>query len=196
MTPTTAYDLLDEHERQSVDDYIGYVIAEQRRKGDRIALALEAPIPFEYISRSRGALSRPLVRAAVAERIRTLADEQDLNPVRVVKELYAIAHSNMADYVQQEPFGDIIIKPLHKIPREKMAAIKTLKITPTLMGPRTELALYDKLPALKLLAEFTGLVAPEAPPVLEEYTRRAALTDQSSKAPEAVYAELLETCKA
>ena len=69
VTPTSAYDLLTEAERKAVDEYVGFAVGEQRKRHQPVAGALNMPIPSEYIRRSRQALYRPIVRAAIAERI-------------------------------------------------------------------------------------------------------------------------------
>lgn len=191
-TPTKAYDLLEEQERQVVDDYVAFVREDQRARNERIALALQYPIHHEHVRRSRGLLSRPIVRIAVAEKIQAAADEEDLNPARVIREHAAIAFSNMADYIQEQHFGDFTVKSPGTIPRDKMAAVKSLKTVPTMSGMRTEISLHDKVVSLKILAELMGLVAPDKPPVLEDYAKPKSIEDKSKEAPEKLYAELLE----
>lgn len=191
-TPTTAYDLLDENERRLVDEYVTYVLNEQKRRCERIALALNYPIASEYVRRSRGVLSKPLVRAALAERIRVLAEEQDISPTRVIQEHASIAFSNILDYFDPHPFGELVLKNLSDIPRDKMAAVKSIKTIPTSSGMRTEVYLHDKATSLKVMTELMGLVAPDKPPVLEGYSSSAkqeALIDQ--QAPEELYATLI-----
>ncbi len=192
-TPTRAYDLLDFNERQAVDDYVKFAISYQRSLNQRIALALDTPIPSEYVRRSKGALAKPLVRAAVAERLQAEANEQDLSPDRIIKEHANIAFSNIADYLTVGQFGDFSVKPLDTIPRQALSAVKSMKTIPGPWGLRTEINLHDKQMSLKVLTELVGLVAPDKPPVLEEYAkppRERALTEQ---VPEKAYLEYL--CK-
>ena len=40
LYPTKAYDLLDETERKAVEEYVQFVVSEQKRKNQRIDLAL------------------------------------------------------------------------------------------------------------------------------------------------------------
>jgi hypothetical protein len=194
-TPTRAYDLLEVHERQAVDDYINVTVAEQRANRQRIALALTRPIPSEYVRRSRGALAKPLVRAAVAERLQNLADEEDLSPDRVIKEHAYIAFSNIADYITVLPMGDFACKSLDQIPREALQAVKSLKTIPSPYGIRTEVVLHDKHPSLKVLTELMGLVAPDRPPTLAEYVKAAQPTSANSPttSSESEYLTMLES---
>lgn len=193
-TPSRAYDLLDLHERQAVDDYIKIALDTQRSKRQRIALALHHPIPSEYVRRSKGALAKPLVRAAIAERLQALADEEDLSPDRVVKEHSYIAFSNIADYINVMAMGDFSCKPIDQIPREALQAVKSLKTIPGMYGIRTEVVLHDKHPSLKVLTELMGLVAPDNPRPLEEYSKPVDVTPSKDNpaASEAEYLTLLE----
>lgn len=189
--PTSAYDLLDEHERAVVDEYMLYLRNEQNMRKERIAVAIEYPINPEYLKRSRGLLARPLVRAALAEKIRAAGEEQDLSPSRVIKEHATIAFSNIADYYESRGFGEVHIKDLTKIPRELMAAVKTIRTKPTMYGNHMEIVMHDKKESLKVFGELMGLVAPDRPPALEDYTKDSITARALQDAPEAIYAELL-----
>lgn len=192
-TPTRAYDLLEQYERQQVDEYVNYAVQQQHHKRQRIALALHNPIPSEYVRRSKGVLSKPLARAAVAERLQAHADEQDISPSRIIAEHAAIAFSNIADYMNVQPFGDFSVKPLHEIPRAALAAVKKLESIPSPYGIRTSITLHDKHASLKILTELVGLVAPDRPPPLADYAKPVTTQDAQSQVPEAAYVALLES---
>lgn len=194
-TPTRAYDLLEQYERQAVDEYVNFAIDEQNRLRQRIAHALAAPIPSEYVRRSKGVLARPIARAAVAEKLQAAADDQDLSPTRVVKEHAAIAFSNIADYLDVRPFGDFTVKSLDSIPRAALAAVKSMKTIPSPYGIRTEITLHDKHPSLKALGELMGLVAPDRPPALADYSKPPTAIAKGSDVPEIAYVEYLESCR-
>lgn len=192
--PTTAYDLLELYERQAVDDYVVFVTEQQHHRRQRIALALQLPIPSEYVRRSKGVLAKPLVRAAIAERIKEAASEQDLSPDRIIAEHAALAFSNVADYIYQGQFGEFFIKNIESIPRSALAAVKKMETIPTMHGMRTSVVLHDKQPSLKTLTELTGLVAPDRPPVLGDYVKPQAKTaENGGQEPETAYAALLES---
>ena len=192
-TPTSAYHLLEQNERQAVDDYVKYAIDQQYYRRQRIALALHNPIPAEMVRRSKGVLAKPLARAAVAERLTEAANEQDISPDRVIGEHAVIAFSNIADYLQIGHFGDFSIKNLDTIPRHLLAAVKSMKTIPSPYGLRTEITLHDKHPSLKVLTELMGIVAPDRPPVLAEYAKPAQAEQIGDSAPETAYAALLES---
>jgi hypothetical protein len=191
--PTRAYDLLETLERQAVDEYVKYAIEEQHRKRERIIHALYKPIPYEYIKRSKDALYKPLLRAAVAERINEEAVQQDLSPERTIKEFATIAHSQINDYMEDQGFGDFRVKSLDDIPPSKMGAIKSIESKPGMYGLSTKVTLHDKLPALKAMAEMQGIIASDKPPVLEDYVKPPVDTRVIEHAPQKAYTDLLES---
>lgn len=193
MIPTRAYDLLNELEKRSVDEYVEYAVNEQHRKRERIVHALHLPIPTEYIRRSKDALYKPLVLAAVAERLRELADEQDISPSRVIKEHASIAFSNIEDYIDAGAFGQIQVKDINRISTEKMAAVKSIEVKPGAFGLHTKIIMHDKHPSLKAMGELMGLVAPDKPPALFEYVQPPKVHDElTARAPDKLYSDMLE----
>lgn len=193
--PNRAYDLLDFDEREIVDGYLIYVQAEAARLGERIANALQRPIPSDMIRRSKGILNRPLVRAALSEVIHKASDEQDLSPHRLIKEIGALAHSNMDDYLTRGEFGAVEID-LGKCTRAQMSALKTFRIVPTIYGNRYEITLYDKQPSQRMLAEMMGLINNNSgdtpiPPLLGKADRQPKAIGGNSSNSEKDYAELL-----
>jgi hypothetical protein len=191
--PTRAYDLLEQHEKEIVENYVRYVVTEQNRLRERIIHALHKPIPYEYLRRSKDALYKPLLRAALSERIKEEADAQDISPSRVIAEYASIAFSQFSDYVKPGGFGEVVLKPIGEIEPEKMRAVKSIETKPGMYGVQTKLTLHDKLPALKAMAEMMGLIAPDKPPPLQEYVTPLTVTESElDKAPEVLYAELLK----
>jgi len=192
-TPTKAYDLLTEVERMSVDDYVAFAIGEQRRKNERIVHALNLPIPSEYIKRSRHNLLKAIVRAAICEKLQEAADEQDLSPSKVIKEHASIAFSNISDYLEHAGLGELKLKDITDIPKDKMSAVKTIETKPGLHGLTTKVVMHDKLASLKALGEMMGLIAPDKPAPLTEYVTPVVDEDDVvENTPEDVYAKLLE----
>lgn len=191
LTPTPAYSLLTDAERDAVDNYMGFILKEQKRINERIALALYKPIPQQFIKQSRGALAKPIPRAALAERIKEEADAQDLNPDRIIDEYKTIAFASMGDYFETGAFGESMLKDWKTITEDKLRAIKAVKVKPTMNGMQTELVLHDKKEALAILTKLTGLVAPDRPPLLERYVTDAK-EQEALDAPSDVYAQLLE----
>lgn len=192
-TPTDAYNLLTDAERNVVDDYISYVLATQKQRNERIALALNYPIPPEFTRLSRGAILKPLSRAAVAERIKEEAQKQDLSPDRLIREYAALAHSNHDDFFYIGNFGELIMRPWDEIPREKKAAVKTVRSETTMRGTKYEIVMHDKKGAMDTLAQLMGMVASKEAPLLEDYATSKSDSDRELlEAPADIYAQMLE----
>lgn len=99
-------------------------------------------------------LDRPLVTAAIHERINEIGSDTELSVNRVMRELVAIAFSNHQDYHAVDQFGCPTAN-MDDLPREKWAAIESVEIE---MDPRApnvvrkkKIKLYSKLDAIKLL---------------------------------------------
>lgn len=195
LKPTGAYDLLTPAERQIVDEYVEYAINKQNERKERIALAINYPIPPEFSSRSRGLILKPLPRAALAERIKEEGQRQDLSPDTLIKEYYNIAYSNVEDYFKVGDFGELVLKDWDSIPREKLAAIKKVNSKMTTRGIESEVILHDKRGAMDILAKLMGMVASEEQPLLEEYAtdkREQQKQQDLLNAPADAYAAMLE----
>lgn len=193
--PTRAYDLLTDSEREAVDGYVEFAVKQQRASHQRVLAALNMPIPSEYIRRTRQALNRPVLRAAIAERIIEIASEADISPDRAIHEYATVAFSDITDYLRAGYYGEPVLKDIHDIPPSKAGAIKSIECQPGHMGTKWKITLHDKLPALRELADLMGMTAPERPPVLAEYAKQEIREEQRKAvaAPEAEYTELLES---
>ena len=193
--PTRAYDLLTDIERKAVDEYVAFAVKKQRDRRQRVLAALNLPIPSEYIRRSRQMINRPVLRAAIAERITEEAAKYDVSPDRAVHEYASLAFSDITDFLDTGYFGEPSIKPLNQIPPDKAGAIKSIECQPGHLGTKWKITLHDKLPALKQLCDFMGMTTPEHPPVLTDYVRQE-IRDAEFKevvSPETEYTKLLET---
>lgn len=164
----SAYRQLRPHEKAFVDSYVASVERESNRRGERISLALHRAIPADVVEASRGLLDRPMVRAAIAERITDIAAQNELTPHRVIKEWMGIAFSSVGDYMEigedGQPWFD-----LTKCTPEQLAAIKSIKIEEQgdgLSRPKKrkfEFVLHDKIAGLDALAKYMGLQQPDNP---------------------------------
>lgn len=151
---TSAYRQLQPAERAYVDGYVSHAEALAQRLGEHISLALYRPIPDDVKEASRGLLDRPLVLAAIHERITEIGSDTELSINRVARELVAIAFSNHQDYHMVDQFGCPTAN-MDDLPREKWAAIESVEIE---MDPRSpnivrkkKIKLYSKLQALDML---------------------------------------------
>lgn len=190
--PTSAYDLLTPVEREVVDDYIEYIKINQRNRKERIALALKQPIPPEFAARGRGIILKPLPRAALTERIKEEAQKQDLSPDTLIQEYYNLAYANMEDYYDIGHYSMLQLKDWDSIPRDKLAAVKSVETKMTTTGLQTKLTLHDKRGAMDILAKLMGMVASDEAPLLEDYATDSSDKQDILNAPEDVYAQMLE----
>lgn len=164
----SAYRQLAPTEKVYVDGYVAYVEYEAARNNERISNALHRAIPIATVEASRGLLDRPLVRAAIAERINELAAASELTVHRVVKELMGIAFSSVGDYMQigedGQPYFD-----LARCTPEQLAAIASVEIeetgTPFARGHKRKFKfkLHDKLGGIDKLARYMGMLDPDNP---------------------------------
>jgi len=192
LTPQNAYELLLPSEQEAVDNYVQFVEAEQRRRGERIAFALDRHIPADMVKRSRGLLEKPIVRAAINEKLMKLANTQDVNTHRLVKEHACLAFSNIADFINFNGLGETFIE-LSMATREQLAAVKSIETVETPNGRKVKLTLYDKQPSLNALATMMGLLNTDNPPALAEPVRAAPVKPMAHGADaEKAYSELLE----
>ena len=162
----SAYRQLRPAEKAFVDAYVERVERDAARAGERISLALHRAIPASVVEASRGLLDRPMVRAAIAERINDIAAQNELTPHRVIREWMAIAFSSVGDYMEVgedgQPWFD-----LTKCTPEQLAAIKSIKIEENgdgLSRPKRrkfEFVLHDKIAGLEALAKYMGLMQPD-----------------------------------
>lgn len=157
---TSAYRQLSAVERDYVDRYIPEI--ERRADTATQPFAIFArTIPADLYDTSRGLLDRPIVLAAIAERIKSITEESALTPWRVMKELQNIIFANMADYTELtiDTQGNVsrVVDPSNCTP-EQWAAVKKWKIEETAMGGRkVDFELHDKLNAIGKVMVIMGL---------------------------------------
>jgi hypothetical protein len=162
----SAYRQLRPVEKAFVDGYVTDVERDSARRGERISNALYRAIPAEIVEASRGMLDKPLVRAAITERINTLAADSELTVHRVVKELMGMSFSSIEHYMRVGedgmPYFDLSIAT-----PEQLAAIQSVEFEEVMgrSGPqrKIKLKLHDKLAAIDKLAKFMGMFEAENP---------------------------------
>jgi hypothetical protein len=157
LADANAYRQLQPAEKAFVDAYVSDLEREAARRNERISNAAYWPIPVAVYEASRGLLDRPLVRAAVRERIDDLARASELTPHRVVKELMTLSFSSMEHYMRIGEDGQPWFDLQHCTP-EQLAAIQSIEIEEGLRGRKFKFKLHPKLDALKTLAQTIGLL--------------------------------------
>jgi hypothetical protein len=167
----SAYRQLQPVERNFVDGFVMQVEADAAAKQERISEFLSRPIPWHMYEASNGMLDRALVRAAISERINQIAEQAELSHWRVLRELRAIAFSNIKDYMSLDHNGELVFDMSGCTP-EQFAAIKKFKIKELPRGGRElEFELYDKLSGLDKFMRYMGMLDADNPYWAEEQKR-------------------------
>lgn len=159
-----AYWQLEPMERKFVDGFVKDIEDVADKSGRRLLAVLQGPIPFELDQRGIAMLARPMVRAAIAQRIHELSDLYDISIMRTLKENAAIAYSNISNYIEIDPnFGTPDIN-LSRCTPEQLSAIKMFEIEDRPRGGRKiKFQLHDKLSALGNLMRYQGLLSEDNP---------------------------------
>lgn len=166
LTPITmdfrpAYEQLQPGERSFVDAYVADLETIAGRSGQRLTVVLMQPYPYVLDGRGMAMLASALVRAAICERVKALSELCDVNPYRTLKELSAIAYSNIANYVTIDRHGEPEFD-WSKATYEQLGAIKSFEIEDRPKGGRKyKFQLHDKLGAIGRLMEYQGLAKPD-----------------------------------
>jgi len=162
----SAYRQLAPVEKAFVDGYVQSVEREYAGRNERISNALYRAIPTDVVEASRGLLDKPLVRAAISERINDLAAASELTVHRVIKELMGVAFASIGDYMQIGEDGHPNFD-LARCTPEQLAAISSIEVDETFgrHGPskKFKFKLHDKLAAIDKLARYMGLLEAENP---------------------------------
>jgi hypothetical protein len=195
---SSAYDSLTHAEREVVDSYVQAVRIYAERNNELIIHSLSKTIPDDVIARSRGILEKPLVKAAIYEKIQELSDEQDVSPKRVLREHMNLATSNMSDYLK---FGDngFFTIDLSKCTRQQMAAVKRVKVENGIFGTMVTIDLHNKEAHLNALTKMMGLDQADNPVYLAHTAApkdvKSLNVDTPTEQVERSYVELLEAIK-
>lgn len=165
----TAYDQLTPTERTFVDTYVA--------TGEGVGATLAA-FPVFTNGGSRGIsaaqvrtldfIKRPLIMAAIAERMNAKMTQWDLTADRVLSELAKIAYSNIDDFIDRSTGEPIFDLSPDQVTRDMMAAVGELKVEVYTEGrgedarevKRFTFKLHDKLAALEKAMKRLGLYEP------------------------------------
>ena len=154
----SAYGQLNAAEKQYVDDYIDGLTTAARKANERISLALDRPIPPSIVDASGGLLLRPMVLAAITERIARIAATDELTIQRIIDEWSAIAFSNLEDYATVCPISGAPIFDFNGATRKQMSAIASIEYNETSTGGRSiKVNFWSKPDALKAMGTMYGL---------------------------------------
>lgn len=157
MSFAPAYRQLAPIERVFVDQYVTDIENIAENTGQRLIAVLQAPLPLNIDQRTRGMLARPMVRAAIADRVRELSDTMEVSAYRTIKELKALAYSNIQDFYTLDASG-LPSFDFSKCTREQLAAVQAIKYTEDpKTGRKLEIKFHDKLGSIKELMQYQGL---------------------------------------
>ena len=157
----SAYRQLTPVEKRYVDDYVQTLERRADREQQRLSNYLRMAIGDDVYEASDGMLDRPMVIAAITERVTEITAATELSASRVIKEYMALAFSNMNDYIKIDDYGNPEID-LTKCTPEQMSAIKKVNYERNTMGgEKLTFELHDKLKPLEVFAKLTGIVEPD-----------------------------------
>ena len=157
----------------------GLTIAEERfaqelvRNGGHAQNAFEAA--YGYCVRTHGyssvgdVISRPDVQARIIELRSQVEAAARTSRDEMAREVAAIAYSNVADYLDHDG-ESLTLRPLGALTRRQAAAIKKISVT---KDGRLEVELWDKLAAMRQLAQMCGYLQGDVNMQVTNYVMRA-----------------------
>lgn len=153
----SAYRTLHQSEKVFVDGFVDWLENKSNSLDRSIQYVASQPVPAHIVRGSRGMFERPLVNAAITERVLEISASDDFNANQVLKRMRAIAMTSLGDFMEFDGDGKPVYN-LHKATPEQLAAVKTWKEVPTKFGlPRYEFVLHDSVQALDRLGRYFGL---------------------------------------
>lgn len=160
MELVSAYKQLAPIERVFVDAFVSDIQADATAAGRKV-------IDFvrEYGGRTGKSaryyadkiMSRPMVQAAIEERVTRITEQLEITAYKVVKEVAIIAQSSITEYYDIDPQTGYMQLALHKCTPDQLRAIKSIKIRETNSGRTEEIELHPKMQALDMLFKYMGL---------------------------------------
>lgn len=158
-----AYWQVEPLERKFVDGYVKDIETIADKTGQRLLAVLQGPFPYELDQRAAAMLARPMVRAAIAQRVTELSDLYDISIARTLKENAAIAYSNIGNYIKIDQYGVPEVN-WSECTTEMLAAVKSFEIEDKPRGGRkVKFQLHDKLGGLGNLMRYQGLLSDDNP---------------------------------
>lgn len=182
----SAYNQITSAERSYVDRLVAQMVEEAQRHGKPLTVLLDTPIPPALVAQdARGWLQRPLVVAAITERIREVQHYKDISIDTLIRQLFAIATFSLEEITKFDEYGDPYID-LESATADQWAAIESIEVDKSDGLTRTtktkiKIKRESKTGAIKQLTELLG--GPEAVNSYLKQQRAAhipALPDNSS----------------
>lgn len=154
ITFATAYRQLQPAERAYVDLFLDTAEQAAMKQGGSVMSAAQALVTQPaMVEASRGMLARPMVQAAISERVQDADRSLNITMHKLIRELQHIAFASMDDYFEVDPFGTTVLA-LQKATPAQRSAIQSVEIDiKGRGGSNTKVKLYDKQRAIETLIE-------------------------------------------
>lgn len=161
----TAYQQLKPLEALFVDEYV----ASMDPRGSAIRAFANSPQKkASPDARALDMMKRPLIQAAIRERMAAAMQRLELTADKVLAEVAKVAFANMGDYVRITGDGEPYVD-LSGVNADQMAAITEVKSEDFVEGRgedardirKVSIKLHDKMGALDKLMRYFGLYAPD-----------------------------------
>jgi len=132
MVFQSAYSQISTAERHFVDRIVDALAEAARIAGQSIRYALGKPLPAALRSRdTHGRLDRPLVQAAISEKVLQRADADEITAERWIREVIAIATFDLTDYFTTDAMGIPVLDVEGLRSAEQSGAIKQIDVEMT-----------------------------------------------------------------
>lgn len=155
----SAYRQLQPVEKRFVDLYLADLQKQADRDQVRLVVLLQQPVQMD----PGAMLSRPVVLAAINERVAELSAQADLSVDKLVREWNAIAFSNIMDIITLDGYGNPQFDLSAATP-EQQSALKKVEFEQSATGAtRLKVEMHDKLRGLEVLSKYMGMVEPDNP---------------------------------
>lgn len=161
---SSAYRQLDSYEREFVDGFLVRVDKEAEHRHERLTATLERvsrSIDLARLDdRTRDLFNKPLVAAAIRERVEEFAQQRDLTPEWIIKQYRNIAGASLENYftVGQDGFPQI---DLSALTTEQWSALQEVDCVEEYSKRgnirRVKVKLQPKMEALAKLMAHTGM---------------------------------------
>lgn len=157
----SAYNQITSAERSYVDRLVAQMVEEAQRHGKPLTVLLDTPIPPALTAQdARGWLQRPLVVAAITERIRDVQHYKDISIDTLVRQLFAIATFSLEEITKFDEYGDPYID-LESATADQWAALESIEVEKSDGLTRTtktkiKIKRESKTAAIKQLTELLG----------------------------------------
>lgn len=181
-----AYEQLSGYEREFVDGFLRSLEREAERRFERLTITLErvsASLNTTALDdRTRDLFRKPIIVAAIRQRVEQMAAASDLTPDRIIREHAAIALSNINRFFKTGEDGSISFDALNCNDID-WAAVAAVDIDET-YGPRGtkrtyKIKMHNKQVSLDAIAKFMGLDKGDNP----EYAAYKTLPAELSQLP-------------